>query len=206
MTDGLTILTIKADDLRPNPWNPNRMDADMYAKERASIREFGFIDPLTVRPHEDHYQIIDGEHRWRAGIDEGVASFPAIVLDVDDDEARELTIVLNDTRGVMQEDRLAALVRDLATRRDQARLERILPYERSRLDSLMDRREIDWSELEKRREQAKEEGAERWVERIYRMPVAAAEVVDRAVRQVREDEEIEQDWRALEFIAADFLS
>jgi ParB-like chromosome segregation protein Spo0J len=193
-------------DLRANPWNPNRMDAAMYAKERASIREFGFIDPLTVRFMGNWWQIIDGEHRWRAGIDEGMIEFPCVVLeDITEDEAKELTIILTDTRGSMQEDRLSALVKDLAERRDAVRLATILPYDRGRMDSLLEKREIDWSELEKRRVQAKDE-TERWVERIYRMPVDAAGVVDEAIRKVREEEEIEQDWRALEFIAADFLA
>ncbi|MCU0370431.1 MAG: ParB/RepB/Spo0J family partition protein, partial [Bacteroidales bacterium] len=63
------------------------MTVEMFAKERASIREFGFIDPLTVRPSNGAYEIIDGEQRWQAGKAEGLASFPCIVLDVDDDTA-----------------------------------------------------------------------------------------------------------------------
>lgn len=35
--------------IRPNPWNPNVMSEFMFEKERASIREFGFIDPILVR-------------------------------------------------------------------------------------------------------------------------------------------------------------
>jgi ParB-like chromosome segregation protein Spo0J len=185
----------------------------MLAKERASIREFGFLDPLTVRTRtEPHtrtvapYEIIDGEHRWVAGRLEGIEEFPCIVLELDDDEARELTIILNDTRGTMQEDRLSALMADLATRRDGARMEALLPYDKGRIDQLVQRRVIDWDELEHRRPpiSRKRDEEDPWVERVYRMPGASAKVVDEAIARVR-DEGIDQDWRALEMIAADYL-
>jgi len=150
--------------------------------------------------------VLDGEHRWRAGYAEDIHVFPCIVLDVDDDEARELTIVLNDTRGSMQEDRLSALVKDLASRREASRLTNLLPYDRGRMEQLLERREIDWDELEKKRQKMAQGDEERWVERVFRMPMTSAKVLDQAIMQVREQEEIDQDWRALEYIAADFLS
>lgn len=210
----VTVEHISHDRLTPNPWNPNRMDEAMFAKERASIRSFGFVDPLTVRDIRDGdmFEIIDGEHRWKAGYAEGIDIFPCVVLDVDDDEARELTIILNDTRGTMQDDRLALLVQELNKRREASRLAMILPYDKARMEQLLERREIDWSELEKRRDQmqrqaqqSQEDEGDRWVERVYRMPESAASVVDEAVATVRQQDDIGQDWRALEMIAADFL-
>jgi ParB-like chromosome segregation protein Spo0J len=206
----LTVETIPHDRLTPNPWNPNRMDEEMFAKERASIRAFGFVDPLTVRDIRDGdmFEIIDGEHRWKAGYAEGVDIFPCIVLDVTEDEAKELTIILNDTRGTMQEDRLSDLVKDLAERRESSRMATLLPYDRSRMEQLLERREIDWSELEARREkmqQPQKGDSERWVERVFRLPAEAAGVIDRAIERVQDEEGIDQDWRALEMIAADYL-
>lgn len=200
--------------ITPNPWNPNVMDDEMFAKERASIREFGFVDPITAREYPGdngyRYQIIDGEQRFRAGIAEGMEEFPVIVLDVTEDEARELTIILNDTRGQFAEDRLSALLKDLASRREQARMEYLLPYSRARLDQLTERRVIDWSELERRREEVKKRGEEQetniWVERVFRMPRSAAQVVDEAIGKVQADEGVDAPWQALEMIAADFLS
>jgi ParB-like chromosome segregation protein Spo0J len=199
--------------LRPNPWNPNVMTPEMMAKERASIREFGFVDPITVReeggPDGGWWQIIDGEQRFNAGVAEGMEEFPIVPLDVTEDEAKELTIILNDTRGQFQEGRLSELVQDLAQRREQARMESLLPYTKERLDQLANRREVDWSELEQRRDEQddkKERDTEAWVERVYRMPKASAEVVDEAVQRVQDEEDIDQQWRALEMIAADFLA
>lgn len=55
-------------DLRPNGWNPNRMDAKHFAAEVASILAFGFVDPITVRTHPTDaslFEIVDGEHRYK---------------------------------------------------------------------------------------------------------------------------------------------
>jgi len=209
----LDIIWAKALEIRPNPWNPNVMEPEMFAKERASIREFGFIDPITVRKvgqaHDAAYQIIDGEQRFNAGIAEGVEDFPLVLLDVTEDEARELTIVLNDTRGQFREDRLAALVRDLASRREMSRLESLLPYSKARLDQLTERRTIDWDDLEKRRAEVNKQtdrDTDPWVERVFRMPRASADVLDEAIRKVQSEDGAEQPWQALEMIAADFLA
>jgi ParB-like chromosome segregation protein Spo0J len=203
----LEVKTIHADLIRPNPWNPNVMTAEMMEKERASIREFGFIDPMTVRQDGEYYQIIDGEQRWGAGLSEDIEVFPCIVLDVSEDEARELTIILNDVRGQFEESRLASLVQDLSKRRERARMENLLPYDSRRIDQLIDRREIDWSELEKRREDMQnddDDDKEPWVERVFRMPRSSAKVLDAAISKVQEEDGIDQPWRALEMIAADF--
>jgi len=204
----LDIKMVHADFLEPNPWNPNVMSPEMMEKERASIREFGFIDPITCRKVGKMWQIIDGEQRWTAAMAEDYETFPCIVLDVTEDEAKELTIVLNDTRGQFVESKLASLVQDLAQRREQARMESLLPYDKPRLDQLSNRREVDWSELEQKRKdhEDKERDAEAWVERVYRMPRSSADVLDEAVSRVQEQEGIDQPWRALEMIAADYLA
>jgi len=46
---------------------------------------------------------------------------------------------------------------------------------------------------------------ESWVERRFRLPLSAARVVDRAIKLLRERENL-SDWQALEFICADFLA
>jgi len=46
---------------------------------------------------------------------------------------------------------------------------------------------------------------ESWVERRFRLPLSAARIVDRAIRLLKERENL-SDWQALEFICADFLA
>ncbi len=64
----MQLLLASLDEVRPNPWNPNRMDTRHFDAEVASILSFGFVDPVTVResPEAGLLEIVDGEHRYRA--------------------------------------------------------------------------------------------------------------------------------------------
>lgn len=204
----------KANDLDPNPWNPNVMDDEMFQKEQNSIRVFGFIDPITVRPHPKlketglgpAWQIIDGEHRLRAGISLGYTIFPIVILDVDEETAQQLTIVLNETRGKPDEAKLTALVRSLAAKRDEQELQQVLPYTAERMRTMLTGVDpIDWDALRDRRDKLQKDHG-RWVERVYRMPVEVSAVIDDAISAVKDREGVAQDWQALELIAADVLA
>lgn len=203
---GLTVQLrdIPAEQLAPNPWNPNKMDKGMLAKERASIQEFGFVDPLTVRTiGAGLWEIIDGEHRWRVGMDLGMVVFPCVDLGtIDPDVARQLTIVLNETRGQADPQRLAELVRDLSTRIDIPRLADVLPFSAERLADMSGIRQ----QMQDRFEQAQAQqssGKGRMVERIYRLPTDVAEALDDAIEKARV-EGAQSDAEALGVIARDF--
>lgn len=88
-------------------------------------------------------------------------------------------------------------------------MEALLPYSKARLDQLTQRRTIDWDELDKRRAEVNKKvdrDTDPWVERVFRMPRASAEVLDEAIRKVQEQDGADQPWQALEMIAADFLA
>ena len=199
--------------LRPNGWNPNVMSEEDYTKALASIERFGFIDPITVREDANGYEIIDGENRWRAAIDKGLTTVPVVIVEVSDDDARALTVVLNELRGQPNQTKLAELIADLATRSPMAELERVLPYRRSQLAAMVSaRREaIDWERLKPPEPVVGVPGdagsaKERWIERVFRLPASAAAVLDDAIARVREDDGRITSWQALELIAADFMA
>lgn len=202
----MEIVYIDHDLIDPNPWNPNKMDDEMLRKEIASIEEFGFVDPMTVRRVGHRYQIIDGEHRWIAAGRINYGALPCIVLDVTDEVAEQLTIVLNDLRGKPNEEKLAALVRDLSTRRSMLDLEKVLPYKRERLAEMIAERkaDFDWDAL--KRPKPEEKAEPRWVERVYRFPPEAVEVIDKAIQEAKDGPDDISDWQALELICADYLS
>lgn len=61
-----------------------------------SIREYGLIQPITVRPlDKGYYQIIAGERRWRAAREAGLSEIPVRVIQADDRLAMELALVEN---------------------------------------------------------------------------------------------------------------
>lgn len=193
--------------LVPNAWNPNVQSDFIYEKELASIRKFGFVDPLIVSEFGyDQFLIIDGYHRYKAGAELGYTELPCWNLGiVDEADAREMTVVLNETRGEPNQDRLRELIQDLIARRGSDQPVRdIMPFSRERFDEIIGRRSIDWGALEERREQLQQEtGERRWKELIYRMPIDAAKVVEDAIDKVREEEGFEHAWQALEMICAD---
>ena len=226
MTDP-TFEWVDIDLIRPNRWNPNQMDDEMYAKEIESIHEFGFVDPLTVRVEIDKdddshfYEIIDGEHRWRAGKDHGTCikakkgggwerhggfrQLPCTNLGVvTDDVAMQLTIVLNETRGEYDPKRMGSLLTDLVAMKPLPDLLTVLPFDKPKFEELAALPSVDWNDIRARTTPKGGARGERWVERVYRLPSEAAETLDRALRQVREDDG-STDWQALKAIAEHFL-
>jgi ParB/RepB/Spo0J family partition protein len=211
--EALTQTQVLVDRVYPNPWNVNEMDQATYQKELASIREYGFIDPILVRSHPwepDAWQIIDGEHRWLGAKELGYSRIPANIIDVDDETAQELSLVLNDLRGTANQVKLSALVRSLAEKRDPERLQRVLPYSRERFAEMIAatrEEKVDFAALQKQRKDILGKRRDMsWVERVYRLPADSAKVVDDALGRIMEQEQITEDWRALELMAADSLA
>lgn len=139
--------SVELSKLHPNPWNPNVMDEPTYRAERESIRMYGFIDPVTVRPHPEtdgEWQILDGEHRCKAARDEGHEEVDIVVLyGLDDAQAQKLTVILNETRGSADEAKLAQLLKRLEDEqgRDQMRLG--LPYDDNTLERMIQRAKLE---------------------------------------------------------------
>jgi hypothetical protein len=192
----------------PNDWNPNVLSESERAKLIHVIRTFGFLDPLTVRPIEDDfYQIIDGEHRWEVGTFEGLGWFPCWVINVDRDTAMQLTPILNELHGTADADKLGALLKDLKERVSEQQLRDVMPFSRERFDAAIGAISVDWGALEQKRVAQEHATEERWVERVYRMPADAAEVVDGAIERARtEAAGPTTDWQSLEYICAEFLA
>ena len=71
------------------------MDPAALAALAASIRERGVLEPVLVRRVERGYELVAGERRTRAARDAGLTRVPAIVLDLDDREALEISIMEN---------------------------------------------------------------------------------------------------------------
>ena len=97
-TQGASNLSeIAIGQIEPNPNQPRReFDADALQELANSIREIGIIQPVTLRQVADQrYQIIAGERRWRAAQIAGVASIPAYIRVVADENVMEMALVEN---------------------------------------------------------------------------------------------------------------
>ncbi len=91
------VKVIPLDRIDPNPENPRlAFDETTLAELAASIREHGVLQPVLVRPlGENRFQLIAGERRWRASQIADQATIPALVEQIDDDTAREISIIEN---------------------------------------------------------------------------------------------------------------
>lgn len=82
-----------------NPDQPRTLFSEAELTELAdSIREKGVLQPILVRPSRaapGEYQIVAGERRWRAAQRAGLASVPALVREMGDNQAFEIAIVEN---------------------------------------------------------------------------------------------------------------
>ena len=92
-----TVQTLPISRVEPRKDQPRReFDPAAIEELAASIREYGLIQPITVRPlDKGYYQIIAGERRWRAARLAGLTQVPAIVIEADDRKAMELALIEN---------------------------------------------------------------------------------------------------------------
>jgi ParB family chromosome partitioning protein len=66
--------------IRPNPHQPRQVFDEESLRELAhSVREFGMLQPVVVRPDGDFYELVMGERRLRAAAEAGFTTVPAIV-------------------------------------------------------------------------------------------------------------------------------
>jgi len=73
-----------------------RFDEVQLAELAASIAATGVVQPILVRPlPHGHFQLIAGERRWLASQRAGKETIPAIIRQVSDEQAMEMTIVEN---------------------------------------------------------------------------------------------------------------
>jgi hypothetical protein len=156
----LEITHLKITQVEANPWNPNKQNDNQYQAEIQSIQDNGFIAPILVRKTGSTFQIIDGEHRWKAlneimerGLDGKwnlpdlikAKEIPAIVLEVNDAQAKKLTIIMNETRGQADLSALGLLLAEIAPDLGDT-LGIGLPYSAPQLQELMAIADFNWED------------------------------------------------------------
>jgi len=95
--DEETVNEILITAIECNPNQPRKFFEDERLAELAtSIREHGVVQPIIVRPiGDEHYQLIAGERRWRACTMLGLKRIPAVIKNIGEGEAREISLVEN---------------------------------------------------------------------------------------------------------------
>jgi ParB family chromosome partitioning protein len=88
---------ISVGEIDANPYQTRKHIDDAKLDELArSIEANGVVQPIVVRPLPNgRFQLIAGERRWRASEKAGMSTVPAILRQVSDQQAMEMTIVEN---------------------------------------------------------------------------------------------------------------
>ncbi len=90
------IIEVEIDKIEPNPFQPRKEFEEQDIKELAkSIKNFGIIQPVTLRKKENKYEVIVGERRLRAVKYIKMEKIPAIIKDFNDQEMAEIALVEN---------------------------------------------------------------------------------------------------------------
>jgi ParB-like chromosome segregation protein Spo0J len=112
----LEIRIVPVAELKPAPYNPRRVlspSSSAYRKLRASLKEFGLVEPLVWNEQTGH--LVGGHARLRILQELGVTSVPVSVVRLSEAREKALNVVLNnqEAQGRYDPTRLAELLTEL---------------------------------------------------------------------------------------------
>ena len=119
----------------PNPWQPRRQFENRLIETLAeSIEELGLIEPIVVRKHENRFQIIVGERRWRAHQLLKRSHINAIVKCADDTQMAIMALAENLDREDLSDYEVALAIQNVqASFQNKSELARYLNKTRKEL-------------------------------------------------------------------------
>jgi ParB family chromosome partitioning protein len=99
MQDSSAFQYLAIDTIHESTTNPRRTFDEGKLHELAeSIRQHGLIQPITVRPNSEGFELIAGARRYRAAQLADLFSIPARIVEIDDAQAQEWQLVENSQR------------------------------------------------------------------------------------------------------------
>ncbi|AGX45468.1 nucleoid occlusion protein [Clostridium saccharobutylicum] len=90
------IVKISVDKVVPNIYQPRKcFNEDSIDELSKSIRQYGIIQPLTVRKMGEVFELVAGERRLRAAKLADLETVPCNVIDITDSESAEIALLEN---------------------------------------------------------------------------------------------------------------
>ena len=89
------IVEIEIEKIVPNRFQPRKTFNDDISELAESIRAHGVLQPITVRPLGEKYEIVMGERRYRACEKLGMHKIPCMIVEMNDREAMEVALIEN---------------------------------------------------------------------------------------------------------------
>jgi len=94
---GDALRELAVDELQPGKYQPrSQMSQETLAELAESIKSQGVMQPILVRPApHGRFEIVAGERRWRAARMAGLATVPALVKEIPDNQALAAALIEN---------------------------------------------------------------------------------------------------------------
>ncbi len=89
------IVEIEMEKIVPNRFQPRKTFNDDISELAESIRAHGVLQPITVRPLGEKYEIVMGERRYRACEKLGMHKIPCMIVEMNDRETMEVALIEN---------------------------------------------------------------------------------------------------------------
>lgn len=94
--DSSTVNKISMNLIKANENQPRKsFDEEKIIQLSESIKEHGVIQPIILKQDGDTYSIVAGERRWRAAKIANLKEIPAVIMDLDDKQVLELSLIEN---------------------------------------------------------------------------------------------------------------
>lgn len=129
-----------------NPWNPNRQSDIIFQKMKKTIDEKGLFGSIIVRPYLGGYQILDGEHRFKACKELGYTKIPVecSVKEISDSDTKFWTLYFNNTKGKDDIEKVAQIFETL----DEGQAQ-LLPFSEDEIRNTKELFKFDFAQYEK---------------------------------------------------------
>jgi ParB-like chromosome segregation protein Spo0J len=106
----MNIDNIPVSKLNPATYNPRKISRQMLKSLKATITEFGMVDPLVVNKD---MTIIGGHQRFKACVELGFTEMPCVVLDLMKSKEKALNLALNKVTGEWNRPKLEKLLKEI---------------------------------------------------------------------------------------------
>ena len=128
-------VTLPIGEIEPDRNQPRRsFDENALSELANSIRDYGVLQPLLVRPISDgSYRIVAGERRWRAAREAGLTQVPVVIKALSDSESAAISLIENlqreDLNAIEEAEGIRRLIEEFGFTQEQAadRLSRSRP-------------------------------------------------------------------------------
>ncbi|MBU3181789.1 ParB/RepB/Spo0J family partition protein [Clostridium psychrophilum] len=94
--DGSNVFQVPINLIKANKDQPRKkFNSEKISELAQSIKEHGVIQPIILNKQENIYIVIAGERRFRAAKSIGLVEIPSIIMDLDNKEVLEISLIEN---------------------------------------------------------------------------------------------------------------